>query len=177
MTGKGGTSSRDAGAADLGFDEGWVAAGYEPDPFLVTTGESAEGSSTAVGLAGQGDAEHGPVQLDEEADYAIRWVAADPERQRCSFSVSLAAGAGEPVPAIRATVGGDLVPGIASAERVRRARCARQRLHLGRLRLRLDPRHHPRPRGHARALSVRLTLPSRHASCRDARLGSTHRCS
>ena len=101
----------DAGEQDLGFDEGWVAAGYEPEPFLVSTGSSASGSLTAVGLAGTGNADHGPVEIADDADYAIRWVAADPERQRCAFTVSLQVGTDEAVPAIRATLGGDVVPG------------------------------------------------------------------
>ncbi len=101
----------DAQAQDLGFEEGWVAAGHEPEPFLVTSGDTAEGSTTVLGLAGSGDAEHGPIEIDDDADYAIRWVAADPELQRCAFSASLAEGAEDPVPAIRATIGGDLVPG------------------------------------------------------------------
>ena len=67
---------------DLGFEEGWIAAGFEPDPFLVSTGSQVAGSLTVVGLAGTGDAEHGPVTIEAEGDYAIRWVAADPERQR-----------------------------------------------------------------------------------------------
>ncbi len=101
----------DAGARDLGFDEGWIAAGYEPEPFLAPTGSSASGSLTAVGLAGSGNADHGPIEIAEDADYAIRWVAADPERQRCAFTVSLQVGSDEAVPAIRATLGDDVVPG------------------------------------------------------------------
>jgi hypothetical protein len=96
---------------DLGFEEGWIAAGFEPDPFLVSTGSQATGSLTVVGLAGTGNAEHGPITIDEEGDYAIRWVAADPERTGCSFGVLLATGSEEPTPAIRATIGDDLVPG------------------------------------------------------------------
>lgn len=96
---------------DLGFDEGWIAAGFEPDPFLVSTGSQAPGTLTAVGLAGTGNAEHGPVTIEAEGDYAIRWVAADPDRIGCTFAVLLATGSAEPVPAIRATVGDDLVPG------------------------------------------------------------------
>jgi hypothetical protein len=102
---------KDADARDLGFGEGWIAAGYEPEPFLVSTGSQVAGSLTVVGLAGTGDAEHGPVTIEAEGDYAIRWVAADPERRGCTFAVMLATGSAEPVPAIRATVGDDLVPG------------------------------------------------------------------
>ena len=32
---------RDADPADPAFDEGWIAAGYEPDPFLSATGRVA----------------------------------------------------------------------------------------------------------------------------------------
>jgi len=102
---------KDANASDLGFGEGWIAAGYEPEPFLVSTGSQAAGSLTVVGLAGTGDAEHGPVTIEADGDYAIRWVATDPERNGCSFAVLLATGTAEPVPAIRATIGDDLVPG------------------------------------------------------------------
>jgi hypothetical protein len=101
----------DADEPDLGFEEGWIAAGYEPDPFLVTTGASADGSLTIVGLAGAGDAEHGPVEIAEDIDHAIRWVAVDAERVGCDFAVTLATGSDSPVPAIRATIGGDVVPG------------------------------------------------------------------
>ena len=38
-------------------------------------------------------------------------MAVDPERVSCQFAVSLDEGRGEPVPAIRATIGDDLVPG------------------------------------------------------------------
>jgi hypothetical protein len=96
---------------DLGFAEGWIAAGFEPDPFLVSTGSQAPDSLTVVGLAGTGNAEHGPVAIEADAEYAIRWVAADPERRGCAFAVMLASGSSEPVPAIRATIGDDLVPG------------------------------------------------------------------
>jgi hypothetical protein len=102
---------RESDERDLGFGEGWIAAGFEPEPFLATTGSQAPGSLTAVGLAGTGNAEHGPVTIDADAEYAIRWVAADPERTGCSYAVFLSSGGGDPVPAIRATIGDDLVPG------------------------------------------------------------------
>jgi hypothetical protein len=101
----------DADDRDLGFVEGWVAAGHEPDPFLVASGDRVEGSRFVAAFAESGDAEYGPVEIGEDGDYAIRWVAVDPQHSRCSFGVGLAAGAAEPVPAIRATIGSDLVPG------------------------------------------------------------------
>jgi hypothetical protein len=100
----------DANAAEPTFDEGWVAAGREPDPFLGSTGEVSGGSPYLASFAQTGDAEYGPVEIGD-GDHAIRWVALDPERVRCTFAVSLAAGAADPVPAIRATIGNAVVPG------------------------------------------------------------------
>jgi hypothetical protein len=95
----------DADDREPNFEEGWVAAGHEPDPLLTSTGRIVEDSPFVASMAQSGDAEEGPIQIGE-GDHGIRWVALDPERQRCSFSVSLAAAGGAaPVPAIRATVG------------------------------------------------------------------------
>jgi hypothetical protein len=101
---------RDADSADPAFEEGWIAAGYEPEAFLASTGETDAGSPFLASFAQTGDAEYGPISIGE-GDHAIRWVAVDPERTRCDFAVSLTSGSGEPVPAIRATIGNDLVPG------------------------------------------------------------------
>ena len=100
----------DADGADPEFDEGWIAAGFEPDAWLASTGETASGSRLLASFAHTGDAENGPVAIGR-GDHAIRWVAVDPEGVDCSFAVSLAAGRDEPMPAIRATIGNDLVPG------------------------------------------------------------------
>lgn len=97
----------DADAAEPQFDEGWVAAGYEPDPFLRPAGRVADEHPFVASLAGTGDAEQGPVEIGPD-DHAIRWIAADPERRRCSFGVSLTPAGGQPVPVIRATVGGGI---------------------------------------------------------------------
>ena len=95
----------DADAREPHFGEGWVAAGYEPEPLLASTGRVAEGSAAVASMAQNGDAEQGPIEIGE-GDHAIRWIGLDPERRRCTFSVSMApAGGGEPLPAIRATVG------------------------------------------------------------------------
>jgi hypothetical protein len=95
----------DADEREPNFEEGWVAAGHEPDPLLASIGRIADGSPFVASMAQTGDAEEGPIQIGE-GDHAVRWVALDPERQRCAFSVSLtAAGGATPVPAIRATVG------------------------------------------------------------------------
>lgn len=94
----------DADPAEPQFDEGWVAAGYEPDPFLRATGRAAEEVPYVVSMAATGDAEEGPIEIGE-GDHAIRWIARDPEAVRCSFAVSLAPPGGDPVQTIRATVG------------------------------------------------------------------------
>ena len=101
----------DADDRDLGFVEGWVAAGHAPEPFLTATGDLVSGSRYIAAFAETGDAEYGPVPIGDDEDYAIRWVAVDPEHSRCSFALSIEAGGGDPVPAIRATIGSDLVPG------------------------------------------------------------------
>jgi hypothetical protein len=100
----------DADAAEPDFDEGWIAAGFEPEAWLASTGETAGESRLLSSFAHTGDAENGPVAIGR-GNHAIRWVAVDPEGIACSFEVSLAEGRDEPVPAIRATIGDDLVPG------------------------------------------------------------------
>jgi hypothetical protein len=101
----------DADADEPQFDEGWVAAGFEPDANLRSTGRVAEDSPVIVSFAQTGDAQFGPIEVPDER-HVIRWVAVDPEGVRCQFSILLAAGSAEPVPAIRATVGDTLIPGI-----------------------------------------------------------------
>jgi hypothetical protein len=94
----------DVDPAEPQFDEGWVAAGYEPDPLLRATGRAARDVPYLTAMAATGDAEEGPIEIGE-GDHAIRWIARDPEAIRCSFAVSLAAPGGKPVQTIRATVG------------------------------------------------------------------------
>ena len=100
----------DADPADPEFGEGWIAAGFEPDAWLTPTGETAGETPYLASFAFTGDADNGPVEIGS-GDHAIRWVAVDPEGTSCQFAVSLAEGGGDPVPAIRATIGNDLVPG------------------------------------------------------------------
>lgn len=95
---------RDVDPADPQFTEGWVAAGYEPDPFLRATGRSVPDGPYVVAMAGTGDAEEGPIEIGE-GDHAIRWIARDVEGVRCTFTVMLAAPGGDPVRTIQATVG------------------------------------------------------------------------
>jgi hypothetical protein len=95
----------DADAREPDFDEGWVAAGFEPDPLLASTGEIADDSPYVASMDQVGDAEQGPIEIGS-GDHAIRWIALDPEHVRCSFGVSFTpAGGGDPIPAIRATIG------------------------------------------------------------------------
>jgi hypothetical protein len=95
----------DADAREPDFEEGWVAAGAEPDPLLTSTGRVSDGAPYVASMDQTGDAEQGPIEIGP-GDHAIRWIALDPERIRCSFAASFtAAGGGEPIPAIRATIG------------------------------------------------------------------------
>lgn len=95
----------DADEREPNFDEGWVAAGSEPDPLLSSTGRVDESSPFVVSMDQTGDAEQGPIEIGDD-EHAIRWVAVDPERTRCAFAVSFTpAGGGDPIPAIRATIG------------------------------------------------------------------------
>ncbi len=100
----------DADPAEPAFEEGWIAAGFEPDAFLRPSGRSADDSPVVAAYALTGDAAHGPFEIDG-ADHAIRWIAADPEGERCRFSVTLEPAGARPVPAIRATIGDTVVPG------------------------------------------------------------------
>jgi hypothetical protein len=100
----------DADRAEPDFDEGWIAAGLEPDAWLASTGDVMRRARQLASFAHTGHAEHGPVEIGS-GDHRIRWVAVDPEQIACTFAVSLAEGRGDPVRAIHATIGDDLVPG------------------------------------------------------------------
>lgn len=101
---------QDADDAGPAFNEGWLAAGYEPDPFLASTGRRAEGTRLIASFAGTAGGEHGPVSITDEHTQ-IRWLVRDPESVGCRFAVSLASGGADPIPAIRATVGATTIPG------------------------------------------------------------------
>lgn len=101
----------DADPAPPDFEEGWVAAGFEPGANLRSTGRVDDRSPVVISLAQRGDAEFGPIEIPDE-HHVIRWVTVDPERVSCRFAVSLAAGGGEPVPALRSPVGPDPIHGV-----------------------------------------------------------------
>ena len=102
---------RDADAAEPTFDEGWVAAGFVPTPYLVPATFELPFNPIVAGFAHEGNGEFGPVRI-EDANYAVRWVAAVlPGGGACSFSADLVPGTGTAVPAIRATLGTAPAPG------------------------------------------------------------------
>lgn len=101
---------RDADTDDPAFGEGWVASGFEPDPFLIPASFQAGRNPYQAGFAHDADGEFGPVFLPDD-DVSIRWIAAPLTPDGCSFFVDLTAGSGQPVTAIRATVGGVPAPG------------------------------------------------------------------
>lgn len=101
---------RDADADEPEFGEGWVASGFEPDPFLIPASFEVRSNPYLAGFAHHADGEFGPVFLPD-ADVSIRWIAAPLTPEGCSFFVDLTAGSREPVTAIRSTVGGVPAPG------------------------------------------------------------------
>jgi hypothetical protein len=101
---------RDADRDDPEFGEGWVAAGFESDPFLVAASFGVRRNPYLAGFAGIADGEFGPIRLPN-ADVSIRWLAAPLTPNGCSFFVNLTVGSGKPLRAIRATVGGVPAPG------------------------------------------------------------------
>jgi hypothetical protein len=101
---------QDADDADPAFSEGWLAAGYAPDPFLASAGHRAVGTRLIGSFAGTAGGEYGPISVPDE-HVEIRWLVRDPESVGCRFAVSLATGGADPIPAIRATVGATTIPG------------------------------------------------------------------
>jgi hypothetical protein len=101
---------RDADDDEPAFSEGWVSAGFEPDPFLISASFEVGLNPYLGGFAGDGDGEHGPVLLTDE-DLRMRWIAAPLDADGCSFAVDLRAGSGAPVPAVRSTLGAFPAPG------------------------------------------------------------------
>jgi hypothetical protein len=101
---------RDADPRDPTFQEGWAAAGFAPDPFLVPATFDLAFNPILAGYAHEGDGDFGPVRITDP-NLAIRWVASPPGGGGCSFAVDLKPGSGTAVPAIRATVGSTPTPG------------------------------------------------------------------
>jgi hypothetical protein len=101
----------DPAAAEPQIPEGWVAAGVTPEPYLVETDTPPLDELFVAGWSHAGDAEYGPVRVEDE-HYALHWVAAPTAQTTgCSFSVDLRAGSGTPVQTIRTTVGSQPTPG------------------------------------------------------------------
>jgi hypothetical protein len=92
------------------FNEGWVAAGFQSDPFLVPAAFEVPRNPFLAGFAGDRSGEFGPVRLTND-NVSIRWIAAALTPDGCSFWVDLTPSGGDPVPAIRAQVGGAPAPG------------------------------------------------------------------
>jgi hypothetical protein len=103
---------RDADADAPTFDEGWVAAGFMPTPFLKPANFELPFNPIVAGFAHEGDGEFGPVSL-LDANYEILWVASVlPGGGGCSFSADLVPGGGTAVPTVRATIGTAPAPGV-----------------------------------------------------------------
>lgn len=101
----------DVDPAAPAFKEGWVAAGFMPNPYLVPSNFDLPSNPVVAGYAHDGNGEFGPVPVSD-ANYGVRWVAdVLPGASKCSFSTDFVAGAGTAVPAIRATLGTAPGPG------------------------------------------------------------------
>lgn len=93
------------------FDEGWVAAGFMPTPYLAPANFELPFNPIVAGFAHDGNGEFGPVPIPD-ANHTVRWVAAVlPGGSGCSFSVDFVPGSGTAVPAVRATLGAAPAPG------------------------------------------------------------------
>jgi hypothetical protein len=102
---------RDAETHAPTFDEGWVAAGFMPKPYLVPATFELPFNPIVAGFAHEGNGEFGPVPI-ADANYSVRWVASVlPGGSGCAFSVDFVPGSGTAVPAIRATLGTAPAPG------------------------------------------------------------------
>ena len=102
---------RDADADEPTFEEGWVAAGFAPTPYIVPATFDLPFNPIVAGFAHEGNGEFGPVHL-EDANYTLTYVAAAlPGASGCAFSADLVPGSGEPVSTIRATLGTAPAPG------------------------------------------------------------------
>jgi hypothetical protein len=101
---------RDA-RAEPAFEEGWIASGFAPEPYLAASGRANPDSAFVASFAQTGNAQYGPIEITD-AEHAVRWIALDPERVRCQLTVLLANPDATPVPVIRATVGNGVDPGI-----------------------------------------------------------------
>jgi len=109
----------DADSAPPAFRQGWVAAGYAPNPFLATSNEEPQPSPGAVtyvaGWAALADGQFGPVHV-EGVTYALRWAAALPPvalaGATCVFQAGLTLEGGQPVTFAKTTVASTPAPGV-----------------------------------------------------------------
>jgi hypothetical protein len=110
-TGHGWYLVRDADPDDPPFEEGWVAAGFMPNPWLVPATFDLPFNPIVAGFGLVGNGEFGPVHL-LDANYDVRWVAAPVAGEGCTFNVDFTPGAGTAIKAIRAAIGSAPAPGI-----------------------------------------------------------------
>ncbi|HEY7332920.1 MAG TPA: SH3 domain-containing protein [Candidatus Limnocylindria bacterium] len=95
---------RDADDADPAFEEGWVAAGFEPDPFLVSDDTAPRDSPFVGGFADTVSGEFGPTDL-AGGRVTLRWIATTGVTDICNFALDLSTESGDPVRAVRTPVG------------------------------------------------------------------------
>ena len=135
----------DADENEPQFDEGWIAAGFEPEAFLTGSGEVTAGSPYLASFAQTSDAEYGPVEIGDGRPRHP--LGGDGPRWRRLSLCRLAGGRQRRRGARHPVNGGQRRPRArhASARILRRTRRPRTDLRDGRIRLCLDPRHPARP--------------------------------
>ena len=101
---------RDADPADPSFGEVWVAAGFDPDPFLVPTTTTVHVNPWVAGFAHDADGEFGPVRITD-ARYRVVWAASPLTPNGCRFAVDFLPSRGDGVRAVRSTLGSIPAPG------------------------------------------------------------------
>lgn len=90
----------DADPAAPSFREGWIAAGYQPSPFLTPLNEEPAFNPYVASFANTAAGDYGPVSLDGPG-YGLRWAAAVPvdaaPGATCTFTASLVPTGGQPL--------------------------------------------------------------------------------
>jgi hypothetical protein len=107
---------RDADSAAPSYQEGWVAAGYQPDPFLAAKAGASpppDSPTFVAGYQGTKGGEFGPFSV--EGSTALRWTIAvpidAPDGTTCRFSGSLAPQSGQAITFLKASAAQAPAPG------------------------------------------------------------------
>jgi hypothetical protein len=107
---------RDADAAKPSFTEGWLSAGFDPNPFIAAKPSASpppNGPTFVAGYAGTRDGEFGPFPLEGNA--ALRWAIAlpigKPAGATCRFTGTLTPAGGKAVTFLTTSTSDTPAPG------------------------------------------------------------------